>query len=60
MREYLNLTVDKQLLYSLSVSLMEACMMHADPKGQCQLQVGISNGANDVLYLQTNQSTDSD
>lgn len=34
---YLNLTVDKQLLHSFSVSLMQTCMMHTNPKGQCQL-----------------------
>lgn len=33
-RSYLDLTVDKQLLHSLPVSLMQACVMHADPKSQ--------------------------
>lgn len=60
MRLYLDLTVDKQLLHSLPVSLMQTCVMHADPKGQRQLQVGIPYCGNDILYLQTNQSTDDD
>ena len=34
MSSYLDLTVDKQLLHSLSVPLMKACVMHANPKGQ--------------------------
>lgn len=38
-RVYLDLTVDKQFLHSLSVSLMQASMMHADPKGQREFQV---------------------
>ena len=57
-KTYLDLTVDKQLLHSLSVSLMQACVVHADPKCQRQLQVGISNCGDDGLYLQTNQGTD--
>lgn len=53
---YLDLTVDKQLLHSLSVSLMQASVMHPDPKGQRELQVGISDCGNDVFNLQTDQT----
>lgn len=60
MRSYLDLTVDEQLLHSLPVSLMQACVMHANPKGQRELQVGVPHCGDDRLDLQTNQSTDND
>lgn len=55
---YLDLAVDKQLFHSSPVPLMQACMMHANAKGQCQLQVGIPHCGDDILYLQAEQITD--
>ena len=48
---YLDLTVDKQFLHGLSVSIMKPCVMHANSKCQRQLQVGIPYSSNDILYL---------
>lgn len=54
---YLDLAVDKQLLHSLAVSLVQAGVMHADTKGQRQLQVGVPHCGDDRFYLQTIQNT---
>lgn len=54
---YLDLTVDEQLLHRLPVPLMQASVVHSDPEGQRQLQVGISHSGDDILDLETHQNT---
>lgn len=54
---YLDLTVDEQLLHRLPVPLMQTGVMHPDPEGQRQLQIGISHSGDDVLDLETHQNT---
>lgn len=54
---YLDLTVDEQLLHRLPVPLMQTGVVHSDPEGQRQLQVGISHSGDDILDLETHQNT---
>lgn len=50
---YLDLAVDKQLLHHLPVPLVQTSVMHADPKCQRQLQVGVPHRGDDILDLDT-------
>lgn len=48
---YLDLTVDEQLLHRPPVPLVQTGVVHSDPEGQRQLQVGIPHSGDDVLDL---------
>ncbi len=48
---HLDLTVDKELLHRLPVSLVKSRVMHPDPKRQGQLQVWLSYSGDDIVHL---------
>lgn len=48
---HLDLTVNKELLHRLPVSLVKSRVMHPDPKRQGQLQIWLSYSADDIVHL---------